>query len=86
MITMLYECPETHAPLPRISTAIWLASDTSELAAIHCPHCSRRHTFSRADAILCIQTPVPMASPEPEPTPRYSISVRRTAEPAGSFR
>lgn len=58
MIRMTYECPETHAPLPNISTAVWTASDKSELLVIHCPHCSKRHAFSRADAILCLDAPI----------------------------
>ena len=58
MIRMTYECPETHEPLPFISTAVWTASDDTSLLVIHCPRCSKRHAFSRADAILSIDAPI----------------------------
>jgi hypothetical protein len=59
MIRMTYECPETHEPLPSMSTAVWMASDdTAVLVMCHCPKCSKRHAFSRADAILAVDAPV----------------------------
>jgi hypothetical protein len=58
VIRMTYECPETHEPLPKISTAVWTASDDTALLAIHCRHCSKRHAFSRADAILSFDAPI----------------------------
>ena len=59
MIRMTYECPETHEPLASMSTAVWTASDdTAVLVMFHCPKCSKRHAFSRADAILAVDAPV----------------------------
>ena len=57
MIRMTYECPETHAPLPHVSTAVWTATAEMPLLVVRCPHCSKRHVFSRADAILSIDAP-----------------------------
>ncbi|HEY7623365.1 MAG TPA: hypothetical protein VH834_26565 [Solirubrobacteraceae bacterium] len=56
---MTYECPETHEPLPSMSTTVWMASDDpAVLVMFHCPKCSTRHAFSRADAILAVGAPV----------------------------
>ena len=58
MIRMTYECPETHEPLPSMSTAVWTASDDTAVLVFHCPKCSKRHALSRAHAILAVDAPV----------------------------
>jgi hypothetical protein len=62
MITMSFECPETHEPLRSMPTTVWTASDTAGIRVMHCPKCSQRHEFSRADAILSIHAD-PQARP-----------------------
>ena len=54
MITMIFECPETHEPLPSTSATVWTESGATGIHVSHCPKCSQSHEFSRAEAILAI--------------------------------
>lgn len=63
MIRMSYECPETHELLPSRSTGVWTAIDDRSLVVMHCPRCSKRHAFSRADAILGVEEEVRRSEP-----------------------
>ncbi len=57
MIRLSFECPVTHEMLRTMSTPVWRAPDAAEIHVIHCPKCSQRHAFTRADAILSLDAP-----------------------------
>lgn len=59
MIRMRFDCPETGKPLSSaVNVGQWPGRD-DELVSMHCPRCSKLHSFGRAQAIL-----------EPEPGER----------------
>jgi hypothetical protein len=58
MIRMTCECPTTGESLAAMAIDDWTAEQTGTLIAVHCPKCSKLHTFSRAEYVLEL-TPVP---------------------------
>lgn len=59
MIKLSFECPETHELLTTMSSTEWTSSPDAAMHVVHCPKCSKRHSFSRADAILSFERPRP---------------------------
>ena len=55
MIRMRFDCPETSQPLAStLDVGQWPGRD-DELVSMHCPKCSKLHSFRRAQAILAIE-------------------------------
>ena len=53
MMMMRFDCPETAEPLASLDVGQWPGRD-DELVSMHCPKCSKLHSFRRAQAILAI--------------------------------
>jgi hypothetical protein len=58
---MRFECPETGEPLSALSAGQWPGRG-DELVSMHCPRCSKLHSFARTEGVLA---PAPLqAVPE----------------------
>ena len=60
VIRMRFECPETRKPLFTVSDGQW-SWRSDELMSMHCPKCSKLHSFGRAEAVLTPEPAEPMA-------------------------
>lgn len=55
MIRMRFDCPETGESLSStVNVGQWPGRD-DELVSMHCPKCSKLHSFGRAQAILATE-------------------------------
>ena len=60
VIRMRFECPETGEPLFTVSDGQW-SWRSDELMSMHCPKCSKLHSFGRAEAVLTPEPAEPVA-------------------------
>jgi hypothetical protein len=54
MIRMSFDCPETGEPLSAMNVGQWPGRG-DELMSMHCPKCSKLHSFGPAQAIVAAE-------------------------------
>jgi hypothetical protein len=55
VIRMRFDCPETGAPLSSAMDAGQWPGREDDLVSMHCPLCSKLHSFERSQAILAAE-------------------------------
>lgn len=55
---MFFDCPDTGEPLSSTTISQWPGAD-DERVAMHCPKCSKLHTFERSQASEPAEEAVP---------------------------